>query len=77
MGKSLWKLTATPPARPCSAASRSGQCVMAHPRRPRAGRVAAVSAGRALVHINEAQHAEQLAVWLQARAVASGLEVNG
>ena len=34
------------PASPCSAASRSCQRVTPHPRRPRSGRGAAVSAGR-------------------------------
>ena len=31
---------------------------------------------RALIHINEKQHAAQLTTWLQARAVASGLEIT-
>ena len=31
---------------------------------------------RALIHIDEKQHAAQLTTWLQARAVASGLEIT-
>ena len=31
---------------------------------------------RPLIHIDEAQHSEQLTTWLQARAAASGLEVT-
>ena len=31
---------------------------------------------RELIHVDEAQHAEQLRAWLRARAVAAGLEVT-
>ena len=32
---------------------------------------------RPLIHVDEAQHSEQLTTWLQARAARSGLEVDG
>ena len=33
-------------------------------------------AARPLIHVNEAQHGEQLGAWLRARAASSGLEVQ-